>query len=191
MPFSKHNSSAVIQRQPLFDKTRILTLLVRVVTALMIVAVIGVLALSFFLEGWLSLVIAAACMMFGTAIYIAVGWGLDRLTLSLMRRGIRRLLAGARQQHGVDPSAWIIADGGYTILASAKHRRFYVCTGTKWHMLSSSALKQVELVDRRSRLGRTTRWLSLSDEYAGRSIEFRIVAGHPEQLVAALRPSLR
>lgn len=188
MPVSKHSSLTVVQRHRPIDKTRILALLDRGATALVIVAVIAVLALSFFLEGWPGFMIAAACTLLATAIYNAVGWALDKLTLSLMRRGIRRLLADPRQQHGIDPSAWVITDGGFTILASAIQRRFYIFTGAKWHLLSSSALKQVDLVDRRSWVGRKSRWLLLSDEYVGRSIEFRIVDGHPDQLVAALKP---
>jgi hypothetical protein len=108
-----------------------------------------------------------------------------------MRRGIRRMLDDSQQQHDIDPYAWVITDDRYTVLASAKQRRLYIFTGTKWHMLSSTALKQVELVERRPWVGRKSKWLLLSDEYAGRSIEFRIVDGHPDQLVAALKPLSR
>ena len=191
MPIYKQNSLAVIQRQSPFGKARVLALLFRSAKALVIAVILALLPLGYILESWPGFLITAACMMAGSTAYITFSWGLDRLALLAMRRGIRRMLGESQQQHEIDSSAWVITDDRYTILASAKRRKYYIFTGQKWHMMSSDALKQVDLVDRRSWVGSNSKWLLLSDEYAGRSIEFRIVDGHPDQLVAALKPLSR
>jgi hypothetical protein len=184
MPDSKHNGALVVHR-PSSGKTRMLILLDRAATTLIVAIVIGILALSLILASWAGVVIASLGTILLWAGFAIVDYGFSRLKLSLMRRGIHRLLANS--DRAIDPLAWVIADYGRAIIADAKRRRYYIYSGEKWYAFSSTELKRVELMDRSSRLDRRTRTLLLSGLYVGRVLEFQIVDGDPERVVAALQ----